>query len=93
MMCDKFLFRLFVVPCNYLKFKHHYSAYRSSKFELLDLNNELRVNEQYRKRVENLDFFVNLSFLEDQVLLPYNSGNFGYFSNDDDSYIDFKQTE
>lgn len=68
MMCDKFLFRLFVVPCNYLKFLNHLKAYKDSKFELLDFNNELSVNETYKNRIENLDFFVNLSFLEDVVV-------------------------
>ena len=40
MLCDKFLLRLFVVPCNYLKFVNHYRAYEASKFQLLEYNNE-----------------------------------------------------
>lgn len=56
----------------------------------MDFNNELTVNKAYKNRIENLDFFVNLSFLEDEVVIPYNSGNFGYYDDSGKNFIDFK---
>ena len=32
---------------------------------MIEFNNEHKVNEKYRNSIENLEFFINLSFLQD----------------------------
>lgn len=69
------MFGKIITGCQLLKpvDKHRYLK---SGIDLVDLNNELAVNPYYKNRVQNLELFLNISFKCDEMLHPYNTGNF-----------------
>lgn len=87
-------FRYLIVPCSYFKPVNHMKMYLESNVDLIDLNNEKFSNLNYKKRILNLEAFVNISFLQDDTVIPYNSGNFGFFKdNNYNSFIHFEDSE
>lgn len=53
--------------------------YRSNNIFLADINNELRINETYKKNLQQLDQFVLVEFLQDDMVIPSASSVFGFY--------------
>ena len=80
-----------VGPCGYIRSSRYYDSYQSSKNFIADLNNEFNDNLEYKKRVEGLDVFMAVQFLDDQMVQPHNTSIFGYFKDQD--YKEYSEME
>ena len=45
------------------------------------LNNEIQINSQYKERIEQLDLFVMIDFLQDEIARPYVTSQFGFYKD------------
>lgn len=81
-------------PAGYFKTLKHYSDYlKYSKF-LPIINNEKEVNEDYRKRMLQLDEVVFVRYVDDDVVKPSVSEEFGYWGDPEQkSFILMKETD
>ena len=64
-----------IVGCQLLKPVND-PSYVKSGFVLSYLNNEVEMNPIFKERVKNLEIFLNISFKCDEMLHPYDTGNF-----------------
>ena len=80
-----------VGPCGYIRSTKYFDSYHSANNFVADLNNEFSINSEYVKRIQNLEAFVAVQFLQDQMVQPYNTSTFGYYK--DSSYQDYSELE
>jgi palmitoyl-protein thioesterase len=80
-----------VGPCGYIRSTKYYDSYETSDNFIADLNNEFTHNPDYVNRLQNLDVLMTVQFLQDQMVQPYNTSTFGYYS--DESYQDYVELE
>ena len=62
-----------VGPCGYIRSTKYYDSYQSANNFVADLNNEFTMNSQYIQRIQSLEVFVAVQFLQDQMVQPYNT--------------------
>jgi palmitoyl-protein thioesterase len=85
--------RTAVTPCGYIRSLRFYDTYAKSHNTVLDLNNELQVNPQYKERILGLELFMAIGFDNDQMIQPKNTAIFGFYQNKKyDSLVNLEQT-
>lgn len=65
----------------------HEQTYRLKSTFLADINNERRINEKYRKRLNSLQKFVMVKFLRDKIVTPIETSWFGFFESGSDKKV------
>ncbi|KAI5647483.1 hypothetical protein M9H77_33488 [Catharanthus roseus] len=68
-----------LAPANYIKIPTDIAGYEKGCKFLPKLNNEIHMNETYKKRFESLHNLVLIMFEQDEVLVPRETSLFGYF--------------
>lgn len=58
----------------------HEDKYRHKSTFLADINNELNINENYKKRLNSLNKFVMVKFLQDKIVTPIETSWFGFYA-------------
>lgn len=67
--------------------------YREKNIFLSDINNELTINETYKKQLTSLDNLVLVQFAQDEMVIPRESSLFGFYaSNQTDKIVSLKQS-
>jgi palmitoyl-protein thioesterase len=82
----------FVGPAGYFKDVHNYQDYLKYSSFLADLNNENKINVDYKKRFQNLEKIALIKFTEDTMIIPGQTAWFQFF-NEKEEVIDFKETD
>lgn len=60
-------------------------AYKNKSTFLAEINNERRVNEKYVRRLQSLDNFVMVKFINDTIVQPVDTQWFGFYKPGSDS--------
>ena len=87
-------FMSFIGPCGYINSLKYKEEYLKSDSVLLDLNNVVDLNLDYKERIKNLDLFMAIGFAGDMVVQPRNTSVFGYYENDEyNSYYELEESD
>ncbi|XP_066581717.1 palmitoyl-protein thioesterase 1-like [Prorops nasuta] len=67
-----------IVPASYWHDPHHLEEYKHNIF-LADINNELSINQSYKKNLMKLKKLVLVKFLNDTIVVPRETEWFGFY--------------
>ncbi len=81
-VCYTSLGKAHIGPCGYVR-TLKYKEYFTSDNSILDLNNEVQTNPQYKERIQNLDLFMAIGFNDDTMIQPKNTSTFGFFKDNE----------
>jgi palmitoyl-protein thioesterase len=65
----------------------HEQKYRQKSSFLADINNERKINENYKKRLNSLQKFVMVKFLKDKIVTPIETSWFGFYETGSDKRV------
>jgi len=68
-------------PAGYFRTSRRYKKYLENSSFLRYMNNEYQFNPKYKARIMQLDKFVMIAFTKDTMVFPYQSEQFGEFSD------------
>ena len=83
----------FLSGANFFRYPWKYDTYIKSDTYIKVLNNEAEIIEKFRKRIKDLDLFVNFAFHKETYLYPAESVHWGYFQMKEPyNLLDYKDT-
>ena len=83
-----------LAPASYWKYRYHYDRFLKNNVYLKDLNNEGEVkNEEYKKRILNLNQILLIKGKQDTVIAPKESSWFEFYDKKGQKIVPLKNSE